>query len=475
MSVIMELLKQQQQVLSHLITEKKDKKNTFKRLGIKFRLETYAGERRESLSAWVRQTRNQLESYRVPPQDHVAVAREYLRGTARQWYDANQDELETMDFPSFEDKLRERFLPQHEGVTQFRRLYQERQGQTKLGDFNKKFLESVEILRDVKLTIEQVLVGVYLSNCDTSIQPFLRAEWNEDMTVEDILKLADAYVDADVTRSKVREVRGYNLPAKKEDKPRPPLRIGGCPLHPNGRHTANECLGIKSKRDKPSQINAMQDVPSSKMSLQIPIIINGKEFHALLDSGATQDYISARVTAEAAIGNDTDKEAKEIQFANGEKGLAEWTKTFRCSIQAKPRRFTWRAKMLVTPHISHDVILGMTFLTRFNPNIDWLRGKIRIGVIDIPAELTPALPDSSIIYLRAVTTEVYSSGDVLLPNAKPLQQQIQKEFQDVFTKRLEKLPPKRDVDVSLDTGDAKPVYKSPHRLSTEEKRNCTTK
>ena len=81
--------------------------------------------------------------------------------------------------------------------------------------------------------------------------------------------------------------------------------------------------------------------------------------------------------------------------------------------------------MLVTPHISHDVILGMPFL-RFNPNIDWLRGKVRIGVIEIPAELTPALSDSSIIYLRAVTTEVCSSGDVLLPNAKPLQQQIQK-------------------------------------------------
>ena len=148
MSGIMELIKQQQQVLANLMTEKKDEKNTFKRLGIKFRWETYAGERRESLSSWARQARNHLESCQVPPKDHVAVAREYHRGTARQWYDAKSGRLETMDFPSFEDKLRERFIPQHQGVTQFQRLYQERQGQMKLGDFNKSFwnlLNSLEI------------------------------------------------------------------------------------------------------------------------------------------------------------------------------------------------------------------------------------------------------------------------------------------------------------------------------------------
>ena len=63
--------------------------------------------------------------------------------------------------------------------------------------------------------------------------------------------------------------------------------------------------------------------------------------------------------------------------------------------------------------------------------------------------------------IATIQEEVEEATD---PDIKTLIQ----EFEDVFPEKLTELPPVRDIDHAIDTGDAEPVSKSPYRMSPLE-------
>ena len=106
--------------------------------------------------------------------------------------------------------------------------------------------------------------------------------------------------------------------------------------------------------------------------LIVPVKINGKEFSALIDSGATRCFVTRQccnVAGLSCVPHDT-----FLELGNGTTALS------RGMVQGAPITLasaTSRIDLTVS-HLLHDVdiVLGINWLKSVNPLIDWCSGRV---------------------------------------------------------------------------------------------------
>ena len=211
----------------------------------------------------------------------------------------------------------------------------------------------------------------------------------------------------------------------------------------------------------------------------------GNDIKILIDSGASENYVSPEVSALADSWLPVYD--RQVETAGGE--TTEITK--KVSMNVTVNGFTGTVAAYVFP-TKFDLILGRAWLKEVNPQPDWATdcwtiydngNKIKLVPCNDDRNTTSAHPRLSylishkqadrslkqggegfLMYLN--TTELNDKKSILVEDK--YWSKLVKEFTTVFRDELPGLPPNRDVTHVINTGDAKPVSRPPFKMSPAE-------
>ena len=110
----------------------------------------------------------------------------------------------------------------------------------------------------------------------------------------------------------------------------------------------------------------------------IPVIVNGQRTVAIIDSGATGNFISRDLVRSADLPTRKKKQQYDLQMADGLILLTgrvdEETASLLVTIQRHHKEITFDVIRMATYH----VILGMPWLNKYNLEINWKTGVLKI-------------------------------------------------------------------------------------------------
>src|SRR3954471_21745542 len=169
--------------------------------------------------------------------------------------------------------------------------------------------------------------------------------------------------------------------------PQAPLKISNSsPANPDLPLDSRPEAEVHAPAVEPLIISSLEDLPTAKL-----LIVKGTLNHApikiLIDSGATGNFISQQAVDHFSFSIDS-VPSISIVFANGAKGVCNKAATaaYLC-FQDHEERINLRVVSLP----KHDVILGKTWLEKWNPIINW-----RTHQITFPGSDNSTLPTNRI-------------------------------------------------------------------------------
>ena len=108
--------------------------------------------------------------------------------------------------------------------------------------------------------------------------------------------------------------------------------------------------------------------------LVVPVRIQGREYRALIDSGATRSFISPACITET--GMKTRKNNTFLELGNGSKVLSKFE---AMDIPVVIAGRTFKIDFTVSDLLHNvDIVLGITWLKQYNPLVDWSTGNLYI-------------------------------------------------------------------------------------------------
>ena len=106
----------------------------------------------------------------------------------------------------------------------------------------------------------------------------------------------------------------------------------------------------------------------------VPVRIQGCEYRALIDSGATRSFISPACITET--GMQTWKNNTFLELGDGSKVLSKFE---AMDIPVVIARRTFKIDFTVSDLLHNvDIVLGITWLKQHNPLVDWSTGNLYI-------------------------------------------------------------------------------------------------
>ncbi|EIE84465.1 hypothetical protein RO3G_09175 [Rhizopus delemar RA 99-880] len=168
------------------------------------------------------------------------------------------------------------------------------------------------------------------------------------------------------------------------------------------------------------------------------VFIQGQPYYALIDSGASANYIHPKVLKNADAFRSINNQA--VETANGEQTMITGEATCTMKIEGEGKNFIDTFKAFVFES-KFDIILGNEWLKRIKPKPDWFESAWSI-----------TLPDLSTVIMKPNDFKKFS-----------------KEFPDVFKGHISGLPPVRDTqEIIVTKPDAVPVSRPPYKMSPLE-------
>ncbi|KAG6627028.1 hypothetical protein CIPAW_15G094100 [Carya illinoinensis] len=227
------------------------------------------------------------------------------------------------------------------------------------------------------------------------------------------------------------------------------------------RKALNAMLEEKEVQEK-SHLGCLQLLNSLKASTKpttkdgslmfVEVLVNGKKSHAMVDSGASHNFIKKEEATRLGI---------PLKKGQG------WLKTVNS--EAKPldgvahgvelQLGTWRGMVdfSVAPMDDFNIVLGMEFLRQFNAKTTQLLSAM---------QFKKGWKKGEVSYLASMEED-----EVKISSPPPKEiQRVLRDYEDVMPPELPKqLPPRRKVDhqIELEPG-AKPPAKAPYRMSPLE-------
>jgi len=240
-------------------------------------------------------------------------------------------------------------------------------------------------------------------------------------------------------------------------------------------HLEKYCYSkTKSKKEEKSSFSFSLSSATSTL-YSYPAEINGVNFKAIIDSGASSSFISTSAMQKIRAPSSPVAPGTFVKLANGAK------ERITRSTQIKARIFgseeTFSCQVIKMPM---DLVIGADWLRRRNPTIDWSSGRLSFpeltnqeGELIASGEdtLEPDQPSEETFFL------------LLLENSEGLEkpvypkeiQELLSSFDDVFPDDLpDRLPPRRNVVHHIELEEnAKPPNRRPYRLSPAESEELT--
>ena len=466
---------------------------------------------------------------RIPASDHVTITSMYLSGDAKLWWRTRREDdasagrplIETWD--ALKKELKDQFLPNNTAWVARESLKKIKHSGS-VRDYVKEFSS---LMLDIKNMSEEDKLFNFLSG----LQPWAQAELRR-RAVQDIpsaLAAAEGLVDYKFTSSSNNNgdgKKGNNKKGKasnskdgqKKDWKKKDKGNGkqkgkdkanseqkgkntGCFLC-NGPHFARDCpkkeklsaLIAQSENDDdvgetPTRMNPLQLLNAITTEKQAPlkglmyvaVMVNGKEVRAMIDTGATNNFVSRHEAERLGL--------KIVQNASKLKAVNSAAKPIQGSAVSTLKVGSWenQCNFMVVPLDDFDLILGIEFLNMAKVMVaPYLRG-ILIGDEKQPC------------FVKALANGFYRGKELELQSAKQFKSGIKRgeqayvaalieiksdqcgevpaevaavlgAFADIMPDALPKeLPPRRAIDhkIELEPGARAPA-KAPYRMSPSE-------
>ena len=152
-------------------------------------------------------------------------------------------------------------------------------------------------------------------------------------------------------------------------------------VHPPGEALIEEAMAaqhwvaIDAEEEKKSSASAGRKVTDG-MLFRVAVSIAGRRIIALIDSGASQSYMAPETAALCEL--ECESAELYLELADGSKITStQQTQFTTCTVGEAVSKI----KFTITKLLSNvDVVLGMDWLARWNPVIDWKRQVIHIYV-----------------------------------------------------------------------------------------------
>ena len=212
--------------------------------------------------------------------------------------------------------------------------------------------------------------------------------------------------------------------------------------------------------------------------LFLPAKIKGTEVHFMVDSGATNNFLSHELVRRLDLPTNRLKSSIHVSFADGRARLIQRYCLVRVPLDP---RYQPLLKFYIAD-IAHDAYLGQPWLKSVDDiAIDWISGNVRlksdISIQGIWKKEKQLNLISACQFKKAMKSDQAFLG--IIHAQKPLNKpplfdpkvrDILKDYADVFPDELPKeLPPERTVDHRIDLlPDSVPVSKPTYRMSLAE-------
>lgn len=127
--------------------------------------------------------------------------------------------------------------------------------------------------------------------------------------------------------------------------------------------------------------------PYSAPLMKFQARVNGRDATVLLDSGSSSNFISAEYAKAHKLRSKRLENEQVVTLADGTEYRVN-----RAVLNAFVCWNGWqgRVSLLLLPLSGNDAILGMAWLTKYNPSIDWNTGQLRVAVTTAAAAAAAA-------------------------------------------------------------------------------------
>jgi transposase InsO family protein len=201
--------------------------------------------------------------------------------------------------------------------------------------------------------------------------------------------------------------------------------------------------------------------------------LNGRAVRVLVDSGASENFISEKAVKIAGC-QTRNKVESPVVLADGRKVNSK-KETLPCDLMMGT--YKGKMKFVVFPLPRYDVILGKGWLEKINPRIDWREnviefrehGQSHVISSDCLWRNKPEERQFEICGIKQIEEDeelFLVSIDSGANEACPAW--IKNNFVEVFPDDLPGLPPERSTKHVIDVGATKPIYRQSYRMSPIE-------
>ncbi|KAG2191851.1 hypothetical protein INT47_002866, partial [Mucor saturninus] len=202
-----------------------------------------------------------------------------------------------------------------------------------------------------------------------------------------------------------------------------------------------------------------------------------KMIEVLIDSGASANYVTPEIAMKA---NQVVRvHDRQVETAGGHRISITKKITMPISING----YTDTIEAYVFP-MKFDLILGRTWLQQANPVPDWFNDSWKLcrngkEFIIEPHNIRPSTQHLNYLVSHKQVEKIMKKTEadsfllyVKEDHAKEISESnwsnLAKDFPDVFRDELPGVPPDRDVQHVIDTGDARPISRPPFKMSPLE-------
>eukprot|EP00253_Pinus_taeda_P012064 PITA_12064 len=475
----------------------------------------FDGEHEEAAEAWLINMNKYFQLYEYDHNLKARLAIFQLQGKATLWWEevkiVKGVTEQNITWDNFQKFFKERYLTERFYDEKAREFHDLRLGQQTMDEFITRFtslLRYIPYIREEKAKVQRFvsslplymreriefdnpksmdenfkLAGNFKGNRSSGIKGTGKGINNRFAT-----KTAPKFRTANETKASEQQIRLDN-----EGTARPPLQCWGC----GGPHYIKNCPQRKGT-EQLSQIHEAstvgevgQNVPRINAALEdqqaeyqpTMVEFEGKisnlPISVLIDPGATLSYINPKVVERCNLQFVKFKNPWLVQLATGAKRRVT-SKINNCSFTIADQPIT--ADLNILPLGSYDILIGMDWLEKNWSLVD-CKTKIiyyrdqqgdnkEMQGIRRPVQVRPITANQLVKCVRkgcqvyAIQVGYANSKDktASLNNIPVIQ-----EFADVFPEEIPGLPPRRDIDFTIElVPGAAPVSRAPYRMSVPE-------
>eukprot|EP00253_Pinus_taeda_P015343 PITA_15343 len=471
----------------------------------------FDGEQEEAAEAWIINMNKYFQLYEYDNNLKARLAIFQLQGKATLWWEevkiVKGVTEQNITWVSFQRFFKERYLTERFYDEKAREFHDLRLGQQTMDEFITHFtslLRYVPYIREEKAKVQRFV---------SSLPPYMREriEFDNPKSMDEVIRKAricyqQSKQKGETANRKWNEKRGFKTVGNSKGN-----RSNGS--KGNGRvannrfasrtvskfRTVNEPKGSEQHRRldnegiarPPVQGEVGRSIPKISAALEdrqaeyqpTMVEFEGKisnlTLSVLIDPGATLSYVSPKVVEQCSLHSVKFKNPWLVQLATGAKRRVA-AKISNCSFTIAGQPVT--ADLNVLPLGSYDILIGMDWLEKHWSLVD-CKTKIiyyrdqqgnrkEMQGIKQPVQVRPITANQLTKCIRkgcqvyAIQVGYADSKDKSASlNSIPIIQ----EFTDVFPEEIPGLPPRRNIDFTIElVPGAAPVSRAPYRMSIPE-------